>query len=43
MSAAFASGTADISPQAQYTVEKFHVMKLINEAVDEGRRTVRRG
>ncbi|MHB1629231.1 MAG: ISL3 family transposase [Bacilli bacterium] len=38
MSAAFMSGMAHVFPQAQHTVDKFHVMKLVNEAVDEVRR-----
>ena len=38
MSAAFMRGMADVFPQAQHTVDKFHVMKLVNEAVDEVRR-----
>ena len=38
MSPAFIAGTADSLPKAQITFDKFHVVKLINEAVDEVRR-----
>jgi len=39
MSPAFIAGTAESLPNAQITFDKFHVVKLINEAVDEVRRT----
>jgi transposase len=39
MSPAFIAGTAESLPKAQITFDKFHVVKLINEAVDEVRRT----
>ena len=35
MSPAFIAGTAESLPKAQITFDKFHVVKLINEAVDE--------
>ena len=38
MSPAFIAGTAESLPKAQITFDKFHVVKLINEAVDEVRR-----
>jgi transposase len=38
MSPAFVAGTAESLPNAQITFDKFHVVKLINEAVDEVRR-----
>ena len=38
MSPAFIAGAADSLPKAQITFDKFHVVKLINEAVDEVRR-----
>jgi transposase len=38
MSPAFIAGTAESLPKAQITFDKFHVIKLINEAVDEVRR-----
>jgi len=38
MSPAFISGVAKEFPEAQLTFDKFHVMKIINEAVDEVRR-----
>jgi transposase len=38
MSPAFIAGTAESLPNAQITFDKFHVVKLINEAVDEVRR-----
>lgn len=38
MSPAFISGVEEIFPQAPLTFDKFHVMKIINEAVDEVRR-----
>jgi transposase len=38
MSPAFIVGAAESLPNAQITFDKFHVVKLINEAVDEVRR-----
>ena len=38
MSPAFIAGTAQSLPNAQITFDKFHVVKLINEAVDAVRR-----
>jgi len=38
MSPAFIAGTAESLPNAEITFDKFHVVKLINEAVDEVRR-----
>ena len=38
MSPAFIAGTAESLPSAQITFDKFHVVKLINEAVDAVRR-----
>lgn len=38
MSLAFISGVAKQFPGAQLTFDKFHIMKIINEAVDEVRR-----
>ena len=38
MSPAFIAGTAESLPNAQITFDKFHVVKLINEAVDAVRR-----
>ena len=38
MSPAFISGVEETFPQAPLTFDKFHVMKIINEAVDEVRR-----
>lgn len=42
MSAAFIAGMAKEFPLAQMTVDKFHVIKLLNEAVDEVRREEQR-
>ena len=39
MSPAFIKGVAENLPSAKITFDKFHVLKLINEAVDEIRRT----
>ena len=39
MSAAFIKGTADHLPNAQITFDKFHAIKLINDAVDKVRRS----
>ena len=38
MSPAFVAGAAESLPNAQITFDKFHVVKLINQAVDEVRR-----
>ncbi len=38
MSPAFISGVEKQFPEAQLTFDKFHVMKIINEAVDQVRR-----
>jgi transposase len=38
LSAAFQKGAADHFPQAEITFDKFHVLKLMGEAVDEVRR-----
>ena len=38
MSKAFISGAADHLPNAQVTFDKFHVVKLLNDAVDKVRR-----
>lgn len=38
MSPAFIKGVADSFPKAHLTFDKFHIMKVINEAVDEVRR-----
>ena len=38
MSPAFIKGVKDNLPNAQITFDKFHVLKLINEAVDKVRR-----
>jgi transposase len=43
MSAAFISGIHNNFPNANITFDKFHVVKLINEAVDEVRRNESRG
>jgi transposase len=42
MSPAFIGGMAKEFPDAELTVDKFHVMKLINDAVDEVRREEQR-
>jgi transposase len=39
MSKAFIAGTAESLPNAAITFDKFHLVKLINEAVEEVRRT----
>jgi transposase len=39
MSPAFIAGAAESLPNAQITFDKFHLVKLINEAVDEVRRS----
>ncbi len=39
MSPAFISGAAENLPKAEVTFDKFHVIKLLNEALDEVRRT----
>jgi transposase len=38
MSPAFIKGVTDYFPEAHLTFDKFHIMKIINEAVDEVRR-----
>jgi len=38
MSPAFIKGVTDYFPEANLTFDKFHIMKIINEAVDEVRR-----
>ncbi len=38
MSQAFIKGVRDNLPNAEITFDKFHILKLINEAVDKGRR-----
>ena len=38
MSAAFIKGVGDHVPEAQITFDKFHAVKLVNDAVDEVRR-----
>ena len=38
MSPAFISGTAAHLPQAEITFDRFHIIKIVNEAVDEVRR-----
>lgn len=43
MSGAFQKGAAETLPWAAITFDRFHVMKLINEAVDEVRREEARG
>jgi transposase len=42
MSKAFISGIKEHFPGAQITFDKFHIMKIINEAVDEVRRNEQR-
>jgi transposase len=39
MSPAFIAGTAQSLPNAEITFDKFHVVKIINDAVDQVRRT----
>lgn len=39
MSPAFIKGTAEHLPKAQITFDKFHVVKIINDAVDQVRRS----
>ncbi len=43
MSPAFITGAEATFPQAPLTFDKFHVMKIINQAVDEVRRQEQRG
>ena len=43
MSPAFIKGVAESLPNAKITFDKFHIVKIINEAVDEVRRTERKG
>ena len=42
MSPAFIKGTADNLPKAAVTFDKFHAIKIINDAVDQVRRTERK-
>ncbi len=42
LSPAFIKGAKEQFPQASVTFDKFHVMKLVNEAVDETRRQEQR-
>ena len=42
MSKAFAKGIAASLPNAQVTFDKFHVVGLVNDAVDEVRRLERK-
>jgi len=42
MSEAFQKGAAETVPQAAITFDRFHVMKLVNDAVDQVRRRERR-
>jgi|GEM_PF-4792642 len=37
MSAAFMKGTAESSPHAAVAFDKFHAVKIVNEAVDQVR------
>ena len=39
MSPAFISGVGEYLPNTTITFDKFHVVKLLNEALDEVRRT----
>jgi transposase len=41
MSSAFVKGVKDALPEASITFDKFHVMKLIGDAVDQTRRAER--
>lgn len=38
MSPAFIKGASEVCPNAQITFDKFHILKIINEAVDQVRR-----
>jgi transposase len=42
MSPGFIKGTADSPPKAAVTFDKFHAVKIVNQAVDQVRRTERR-
>ena len=42
MSPAFIKGARENFPTAELTFDKFHVIKIINEAVDETRREERK-
>ncbi len=42
MSPAFIRGTADHLPQASVTFDRFHIMKIVNQAVDQVRRAEQR-
>ena len=43
MSPAFIKGVAESLPNAHVTFDRFHIVKIINEAVDEVRRVERKG
>ena len=43
MSPAFIKGTAESLPEAEVTFDKFHTVKIINEAVDDVRRGEQKG
>jgi transposase len=43
MSPAFIKGTAEHLPQAEITFDKFHTVKIVNDAVDEVRREEQKG
>ena len=43
MSAAFIKGTAEHLPNAAITFDKFHAVKIVNDAVDQVRRTEQKG
>lgn len=43
MSPAFIKGTADSLPKAAVTFDKFHAVKIVNDAVDQVRRTEQKG
>jgi len=43
MSAAFIKGAAEHLPQAEITFDKFHTVKIINDAVDDVRREEQKG
>ena len=43
MSPAFIKGTADSLPNAAVTFDKFHAVKIVNDAVDQVRRIEQKG
>jgi transposase len=43
MSPAFIKGTAEHLPQAAVTFDKFHAVKIVNDAVDQVRREEQQG